>query len=56
MFDIFFFHQGIMEPAEPVHIGESQGFMWRETRGTHQGIMEPAEPVQKSRFYGGETH
>ena len=27
MFDIFFFHQGIMEPAEPVHIGESQGFM-----------------------------
>ena len=24
---LFFIHKGIMEPAEPVHTGESQGFM-----------------------------
>ena len=36
---LFFPHQGIMEPAEPVHIGESQGFM---------AEGKPVEPIKVS--------
>ena len=36
---LFFSHQGIMEPAEPVHIGESQGFM---------AEGKPVEPIKVS--------